>query len=100
MISYKKVDNLRNSSLYVKKKIKFLEGKKDLKNKEYEINNILVIENYKENQLEFHLKKQLGYKTIKQLISKNFEWNENKNCWSIELNTDSLKYLKILREIK
>ncbi|MDA3856457.1 MAG: hypothetical protein PF569_09430 [Candidatus Woesearchaeota archaeon] len=99
LIHHKILHNLRNKANFTRKKIDFLETKKDLKSKEYEINNVLVVENYKENQLEFHLKEQLGYKTIKKLVSRNFEWNKNKNCWSIDLNTDTLKYLKILKEL-
>ena len=97
LILHKKVDNLRNGALYIKKKIKFLESKKGLKNKEYKINNVLVVENYKENKLEFHLKEQLTFKIIKELNHKNFEWDKYKNCWSIDLNTDTLKNLKILK---
>lgn len=97
LIPHKVLHNLRNKANFIKKRIEFLETKKDLKNKEYEINNILVIENYKENKLEFHLKEQLSYKIIKELNNKNFEWDKYKNCWSIDLNTDTLKFLQILK---
>ena len=63
----RELENLRNKILYYKKRIKELEENKNKKNKDYMINNIKVIENFKECSLEFYFNQAPYFKTILEL---------------------------------
>ncbi|MCA9459803.1 MAG: hypothetical protein KC550_04615 [Nanoarchaeota archaeon] len=98
LIPHKILHNLRNNSNNLKKKIQFLESRGSFENRSYNINGVLVVENYKICRLQFFFKESPYYKTIKELTKRDFEWDKEFKCWNIELTPKSLKYLDILRE--
>jgi hypothetical protein len=97
LIPSKILHNLRNKAVFIRKKIEFLESRGNLENRKYEINGVLIVENYKICKLQFFFKENPPYKILKELTKRDFEFDREFNCWSIELSEKSLKYLEILK---